>query len=657
MFTQPVRHLHLTPLVWLAVLSTTAILACKEDPIGPDGTGGRLTITVVPYENAKAEASAAADADSSAAESGPRTTTTRGTARPSVLTADDTRVRNLGPEQAADQATPQAAAAAPPRRDLLRINLSGPQTFTMELPVDPDGSVEVIIEDLPEGTYSVELLGIDTDLGGKLVSEYGINNSVTVVSDQTSNAIISFGSFLPVINPSLPAQTSEFAFTVDYSAVPSATGYFFEQDTDPRFSNPTTISTADTSVVINVVEPVALWMRVRAENSNVPAAQAKPSDPVLIDVVIDVNPTGADTTSAPSLGVGRGANGQYGNYNIYPATDEDWFAIDLTTDATLTVDVLTASLTSPPSAGAAVAVLSTASAASLLDPVVDIYDPKLTVIATNDDRDITTVEARLSNIAISADGRYFIRVTSYLGRSVGHYELLINVTAEPVTSVTVVPTTASVFPSSGDGNEHTVQLTGRTFDQFGGELFGREALWSSSDDLIATVDDSGLVTGQALGTATITFSSETISASATITVANAQVASSVTLSPTTLSFAAFADTATIVATVKDANDSTIASPTVTWSTSSASVATVSSAGLVTSVADGTATITVTSGSATATASVTITVFASLAGAGFRHSCAVTTAGAGYCWGDNRRGQLGNGTNTSSLVPVKVTSPS
>ena len=44
---------------------------------------------------------------------------------------------------------------------------------------------------------------------------------------------------------------------------------------------------------------------------------------------------------------------------------------------------------------------------------------------------------------------------------------------------------------------------------------------------------------------------------------------------------------------------------VSWATSAASVATVSSTGLATSVADGTATITATSGSATATASVTV----------------------------------------------------
>ena len=389
MCTQPVRQLSVRPLVWLAVLSTTAILACKEDPLGVDGTGS-LAILVVPLEQP-------ARADISAPEK-PNSEPAKQARPPSVSTplAGDADTESTEDSVGRGESAQAAReAAAPPRRDIVRITVAGPVSRVETFTPAADGSVDATIADLPVGTYSVEVAGLDTDLGGQLISEWGKTAGVVVRENETTQATVPFGSFLPVIDPMLPAQTSAFSFDVSYSRVSTATGYLVEADTDGTFPAPTTFSTTDTIRVISVSIPGTVYVRVRAQNNDVGASEAKPSDPVSIDIVQDLNPTGADAATAPSLGVMRGANGTYSGYNIYPADDQDWLALDLTTDATLTVDVLTASLASPaleraaPSAGAA---------PSPLDPILEIYDPNLTVIASQQ-------RPRRDHRRIASDGR------------------------------------------------------------------------------------------------------------------------------------------------------------------------------------------------------------------------------------------------------------
>ncbi len=128
--------------------------------------------------------------------------------------------------------------------------------------------------------------------------------------------------------------------------------------------------------------------------------------------------------------------------------------------------------------------------------------------------------------------------------------------------------------------------------------------WSSSDTKIATVNDAGLVTAVAPGSATIKVTAGGKSATCTVTVEPITV-ESVTLDRTELTLKR-GETETLTATVlpEDAQDKTVA-----WSSSDERIATVSDAGLVTAVAAGPATITARAGGRSATCAVTVEAIA------------------------------------------------
>ena len=122
--------------------------------------------------------------------------------------------------------------------------------------------------------------------------------------------------------------------------------------------------------------------------------------------------------------------------------------------------------------------------------------------------------------------------------------------------------------------------------------------WSSSNEAVATVKN-GTVTTVAAGSAAITAKAGNKSATCSVTVKAKEVpVTSISLSATSLSIEV-GKTTQVTATV------TPSGATVTWSSSKESVATVSN-GMVTAVAEGSATITATAGDKSATCEVTVT---------------------------------------------------
>src|SRR5207245_6875387 len=174
----------------------------------------------------------------------------------------------------------------------------------------------------------------------------------------------------------------------------------------------------------------------------------------------------------------------------------------------------------------------------------------------------------------------------------------VTVTNVPVATVEVTPPSASVQAGQ------TVQLTGTPKDAGGHPLSARTVTWSSSNTTVATVSNSGLVSGVTPGTATITAASEGKSGTSTITVTPVPVAS-VEVTPATASVQA-GQTVQLTATPRDAGGTPLSGRTVTWSSSNTAVATVSNGGLVSGVTPGSVTIRATSEGKSGTAAITVT---------------------------------------------------
>jgi uncharacterized protein YjdB len=173
----------------------------------------------------------------------------------------------------------------------------------------------------------------------------------------------------------------------------------------------------------------------------------------------------------------------------------------------------------------------------------------------------------------------------------------IAVSVVPVAAVAVAP--ASVALRVGA----TAQLSATATDSANNVLTGRVVTWSSSAPAVATVSATGLVSAVAAGSATITATSEGKSGTAAVSVTVIPVAS-VSVAPATAALRVGAKVQ-LSATTKDSAGNILTGRAVTWSSNATGVATVSTSGMVTAVAPGSASITATSEGKSGTATVTV----------------------------------------------------
>lgn len=160
----------------------------------------------------------------------------------------------------------------------------------------------------------------------------------------------------------------------------------------------------------------------------------------------------------------------------------------------------------------------------------------------------------------------------------------------PVTGITLNKQTASI--ARGASEQLTAALAPADADS--------TVTWTSSNPSVASVSADGTVTANAAGSAVITATADGKSASCTVTVTVPLNGIAITGGASTIK----KGTTTKLSVTYDPEDTTD-SKTVTWTSSDSSVATVDSTGLVTAVADGTATITAKVGEKTATRVITV----------------------------------------------------
>lgn len=180
-----------------------------------------------------------------------------------------------------------------------------------------------------------------------------------------------------------------------------------------------------------------------------------------------------------------------------------------------------------------------------------------------------------------------VTISASSGGKTGSFDLNIQY---PVGTVTITGNVASIR------KEGAVQLTANVNGTDGQPAIGRSVSWSSSNQAVATVSQTGFVAGLTNGTTTITATSEGVSGSVIVTVQGEPVVATVTVAAPAgfFNFFGTGQVLTFTQTPKAGSGTVITGTVPVWASSSPAVATVNPAtGVVTMVGAGKTTISAT----------------------------------------------------------------
>lgn len=239
----------------------------------------------------------------------------------------------------------------------------------------------------------------------------------------------------------------------------------------------------------------------------------------------------------------------------------------------------------------------------------------------------TTTDASVVRVdgfgLVTAFGNGSAVVTAASGAATG----VATVTVEQMVAQVRVSPDSATLVAIGD----TLRLEAEALDSQGREVPGTYVFEWSSDDSVAAVDESGLVTAVGNGNAVVTATTGTVSGEATVNVE--QVVAEVEILPGWVTLFSVGTTAQLTARALDANGAEVPDIEFEWS-NDRGAARVSATGLVTALREGTGVVTATTASVSGSAAVTVSL---LVGSAKDRAIleAVYDATEGRFWRNNR----------------------